>query len=312
LLYLRARHYSPADGRFTSRDTWMGDYSSPQSLNRWNYSLSNPAMYVDPSGNIPIPPYPQPPLLDPGAANKIQQNLYLLGDPSKATGWEKFIEKYRTKWEESHQTIWWLNLLCQDKPLYDMKEIIMAIDMAKEFSGVHYDEARQVWSEAVGRRYWQNCTNFACFVLPDWTASNAFLNFLSYDESIRKMTMTDVSLIFMTQGIRNSTLDVAKNITRNGLGAGGKIDNRPYDYFCTNCSGITSPTWLTDWLTQVVKNRPKSFGMKSHSGDGEMQVAFATGGSGIFTVILTPRQRMDLCGQFTCFDPALKKPEWMK
>jgi len=50
LLYLRARHYSPADGRFTSRDTWMGDYNRPLSLNRWNYTQSNPINYTDPSG----------------------------------------------------------------------------------------------------------------------------------------------------------------------------------------------------------------------------------------------------------------------
>jgi hypothetical protein len=114
----------------------------------------------------------------------------------------------------------------------------------------------------------------------------------------------------MTEGIRYSALNVAKNITHNRLGMGGKLDNRPYDYFCTNCSGINSPMWLTGWLARVVDK--KNFGMKSYSTDGEMQVAFAAGSSGIFTVVLTPRQKIDLCGQSNCFDPALKKPEWMK
>lgn len=50
LLYLRARHYSPADGRFTSRDTWSGDYNRPLSLNRWIYVEGNPINRVDPSG----------------------------------------------------------------------------------------------------------------------------------------------------------------------------------------------------------------------------------------------------------------------
>jgi RHS repeat-associated protein len=50
LLYLRARHYSPADGRFTSRDTWSGDVNRPLSLNRWNYTEGNPINRTDPSG----------------------------------------------------------------------------------------------------------------------------------------------------------------------------------------------------------------------------------------------------------------------
>jgi hypothetical protein len=32
-------------------DTWEGNYSSPQSLNHWNYTQSNPINYSDPSGN---------------------------------------------------------------------------------------------------------------------------------------------------------------------------------------------------------------------------------------------------------------------
>lgn len=30
----------------------MGDYNSPLSLNYWNYVLSNPISYVDPTGHI--------------------------------------------------------------------------------------------------------------------------------------------------------------------------------------------------------------------------------------------------------------------
>ncbi len=51
LSYLRARYYSPQQARFLSRDTWEGDYELPQSLNRWNYTQSNPINYTDPSGH---------------------------------------------------------------------------------------------------------------------------------------------------------------------------------------------------------------------------------------------------------------------
>jgi hypothetical protein len=50
LLYLRVRHYSSADGRFTSRDTWSGDTNRPLSLNRWVYVEGNPVNFADPSG----------------------------------------------------------------------------------------------------------------------------------------------------------------------------------------------------------------------------------------------------------------------
>jgi len=51
-IYLRARYYDPAVGRFTSQDTWMGVISIPLSLNKYNYTESDPANNTDPSGNF--------------------------------------------------------------------------------------------------------------------------------------------------------------------------------------------------------------------------------------------------------------------
>ncbi len=53
LIYLRSRYYSPADGRFQSRDTWSGDYNRPLSLNKWMYTEGNPVNLTDPSGKFP-------------------------------------------------------------------------------------------------------------------------------------------------------------------------------------------------------------------------------------------------------------------
>lgn len=50
LYYLRARYYDPSVGRFVSRDPIQGNVRSPQSLNRYEYVLSNPLRFIDPSG----------------------------------------------------------------------------------------------------------------------------------------------------------------------------------------------------------------------------------------------------------------------
>jgi RHS repeat-associated protein len=52
-LYLRARHYSPALGRFLQRDSYAGTLDRPQSLNRYAYTENNPATLSDPSGHCP-------------------------------------------------------------------------------------------------------------------------------------------------------------------------------------------------------------------------------------------------------------------
>jgi RHS repeat-associated protein len=50
LLYLRARYYEPAIGRFVSKDPWQGDSSRPQTFNSYGYVGGNPINLADPSG----------------------------------------------------------------------------------------------------------------------------------------------------------------------------------------------------------------------------------------------------------------------
>ena len=50
LVYLRARYYSGAFGRFLSRDIWEGDSNQPMSYNAWLYVGGNPTNLTDPSG----------------------------------------------------------------------------------------------------------------------------------------------------------------------------------------------------------------------------------------------------------------------
>jgi RHS repeat-associated protein len=50
LVFLRARYYDPATGRFLSKDTHPGDRQRPMTLNPYLYVLDNPVNAIDPTG----------------------------------------------------------------------------------------------------------------------------------------------------------------------------------------------------------------------------------------------------------------------
>jgi RHS repeat-associated protein len=50
LMYYGARYYDAEVGRFTQVDPWFGELSIPQTLNKYTYTLNNPLVYVDPTG----------------------------------------------------------------------------------------------------------------------------------------------------------------------------------------------------------------------------------------------------------------------
>ena len=50
LVYLRARYYDPAVGRFLTRDPWPGVAQRPMSLQPYVYASDNPVKYIDPAG----------------------------------------------------------------------------------------------------------------------------------------------------------------------------------------------------------------------------------------------------------------------
>jgi RHS repeat-associated protein len=53
LVYLRARYYAPAQGRFLSQDVWSGTVSMPSTQHPWLYALANPTTLTDPTGSFP-------------------------------------------------------------------------------------------------------------------------------------------------------------------------------------------------------------------------------------------------------------------
>ena len=53
LVFLRARYYDSATGRFTQRDLWNGNQQLPFTLHVYVYALANPVNLSDPSGQSP-------------------------------------------------------------------------------------------------------------------------------------------------------------------------------------------------------------------------------------------------------------------
>jgi len=54
LIYLRARYYSPEQGRFITRDPFPRYLNQPSTLNPYIYGLNDPATLTDPSGENPF------------------------------------------------------------------------------------------------------------------------------------------------------------------------------------------------------------------------------------------------------------------
>ena len=98
-IYLRARYYEPAVGRFVSKDPFPGFLDDPESLNRFAYVSNNPLNYVDPSGRIGIPGLTHnggggPPVGAGALATALARALGRHGE--QASGWIKNTERLTT------------------------------------------------------------------------------------------------------------------------------------------------------------------------------------------------------------------------
>ncbi|NJL09102.1 MAG: RHS repeat-associated core domain-containing protein [Methylacidiphilales bacterium] len=91
LLYLRARFYHPALGRFLTPDSLIPDPTNGQAWNRYAYVYNDPQNWVDPSGHHPI-------IIGLGVVGAIY------GAAWAAYGIANEAAKYNTAWDG-----WWNN-----------------------------------------------------------------------------------------------------------------------------------------------------------------------------------------------------------
>ncbi len=83
MVYLRARWYQPAVGRFTQRDPGEGNPAHPILFHPYLYASNNPINRVDPAGLFPIPPFlPSPPLIEWLLLNPCACSIWALGLPA--------------------------------------------------------------------------------------------------------------------------------------------------------------------------------------------------------------------------------------
>jgi RHS repeat-associated protein len=89
LVYMHARYYHPALGRFISADSVVPGAANPQAWNRYSYCANNPIRYVDPSGHQSGNP-PQSSQISSSsvaAAQTLQSDTTVEYDPTAIQSW---------------------------------------------------------------------------------------------------------------------------------------------------------------------------------------------------------------------------------
>jgi RHS repeat-associated protein len=104
LLFLRARYYGSAQGRFLSKDPFPGSVQHPGTLHAFAYVTNNPVNYTDPSGYILDPSDPTHRGM---VIHRMTQEQYKTNNPSHGVELEFKITsgsisgKIRSEWDPS-------------------------------------------------------------------------------------------------------------------------------------------------------------------------------------------------------------------
>ena len=164
LVYLRARYYSPWDGRFLSQDLWSGDANLPMSYNPWLYGFDNPVMLTDPSGMLTIDFCELLPPGEDAVCREAFEPCYLsytcTSDPplpnwttyQSATGngylFVKLLQRCDGWW---HKQFYMRN---EREAIKAALTLAYHWEMSFDFGGAG-DELHEIVGEAYARKYWQ-------------------------------------------------------------------------------------------------------------------------------------------------------------
>jgi RHS repeat-associated protein len=119
LIFMHARYYLPAVGRFIQADSVIASPGNPQNLNRYTYVLNNPLRYIDPTGHIAEDPDEQK------EAEGILSKLDTLYDVRIRKSWRYEVSG---KWNPGNWTIEELRTVLQA-----VKDLAQAMGGAKAF-----------------------------------------------------------------------------------------------------------------------------------------------------------------------------------
>jgi RHS repeat-associated protein len=137
-VYLRARTYHPATGRFLQPDSLLGTPARPQTLHRYAYAFNNPANVVDPSGHMP-----------PGrSANSPASALSSagtgpLGAPGRSAnsaGWSTFSDPVARQQSRGHEPFYCDALRFFNEALREVDRLLTALDPLQD---AIYDRLRE-------------------------------------------------------------------------------------------------------------------------------------------------------------------------
>jgi hypothetical protein len=165
--------YDPSSGRFLTRDSWLGEFNKPLSLNRWNFVEGNPINKTDPSGNMSVEDCDKIPDPIPRAICKkllvcnsdACQKSIIVTDLSGANGAYKALANTPCELKGDVLYPWWKTLEANQKdPAVMDPTMLIAVLVYTEASPIRSmgssEKTYQIWVTTATNRYHQMCGEF--------------------------------------------------------------------------------------------------------------------------------------------------------
>ncbi len=154
-IYLRARYYDPATGRFLSKDPFRGIILIPLTLNPYPYALDNPLNILDPTGKRGTCLDCGPGNLEPTPPNPQIGTLVLVGIPITIG---IYLTEVGLAWIESHLA-----------PIAGSSPVIgVPLELLFIFAGIFLIDVDVAYWIYTYRVYQDPCTKQYLELIPPW------------------------------------------------------------------------------------------------------------------------------------------------